>query len=265
MAADRYGDICARVREHCRQQGWYGPDADKPRTRFQPIYGWGPPEDDILPYAHTRGCAYTHSYAADKSLHTFIVDNATDPRYHDFECLPATGDQLAATERALGFPLPPLLRALFLGVANGGFGPSYGITGAASGWSMDDDQHYDTLDCIDLVPYKVPETRLVELSEYDKSEEGTSFEFVFPYDEYPAHFLPFCYSGCGIDHCVDLRTGRIYANLGGVQEHMGRWSLGVVREALSLDDWIEAWLRDNSQSEALLRSGGNNTDGDVPL
>jgi hypothetical protein len=41
--------------------------------------------------------------------------------------LPATEEQARDSERALGFPIPLLLRRLYLEVANGGFGPKYGV------------------------------------------------------------------------------------------------------------------------------------------
>ena len=40
---------------------------------------------------------------------------------------PATLDMVEAGERELGYPFPPLLRRLYLEVANGGFGPGYGL------------------------------------------------------------------------------------------------------------------------------------------
>lgn len=41
---------------------------------------------------------------------------------------------LARSNKAiLGFPLPPLLRALYTQLANGGFGPMYGLLGLAGG------------------------------------------------------------------------------------------------------------------------------------
>ena len=46
---------------------------------------------------------------------------------------PATLDQVAATEAALGLRLPPLLRRLYLEVANGGFGPGPGLLGVRGG------------------------------------------------------------------------------------------------------------------------------------
>jgi len=42
---------------------------------------------------------------------------------------PASIRQVADAEKRLGFPLPPLLRQAYLEVANGGFGPGFGIYG----------------------------------------------------------------------------------------------------------------------------------------
>nr|MBA2679119.1 hypothetical protein [Ktedonobacteraceae bacterium] len=39
---------------------------------------------------------------------------------------PATEQQILETEQHLGFPLPPLLRLLYIQIANGGFGPGHG-------------------------------------------------------------------------------------------------------------------------------------------
>src|SRR5438132_11366139 len=47
---------------------------------------------------------------------------------------PATEEQLQATEEALGFALPPLLRACYLRVSNGGFGPGEGVMGVIGGF-----------------------------------------------------------------------------------------------------------------------------------
>ena len=41
-------------------------------------------------------------------------------------------------ERALGHPLPPLLRAIYLKLGNGGFGPGYGILGIGDGYRHGD-------------------------------------------------------------------------------------------------------------------------------
>lgn len=46
---------------------------------------------------------------------------------------PATPQAVAEAERIIGFPLPPLLRRLYLEAANGGFGPGEGILGVRGG------------------------------------------------------------------------------------------------------------------------------------
>src|SRR6478736_10285958 len=52
-------------------------------------------------------------------------------------CEPADPVAIDACEKALGFPLPPLLREIYLGIANGGFGPGYGVMGVAGGFTDD--------------------------------------------------------------------------------------------------------------------------------
>ncbi|MBL7259297.1 SMI1/KNR4 family protein [Paractinoplanes lichenicola] len=42
---------------------------------------------------------------------------------------PATPEAVAAAEALIGHPFPPLLRRLYLEVADGGFGPSCGVNG----------------------------------------------------------------------------------------------------------------------------------------
>lgn len=49
---------------------------------------------------------------------------------------PASPDLLAEAEDVLGRPLPPLLRRLYAEVANGGFGPGYGLLGLGDGHGM---------------------------------------------------------------------------------------------------------------------------------
>jgi hypothetical protein len=62
-----------------------------------------------------------------------------DSRLTPFAFPPATEAQLIATERELGYPLPGMLRALYSQLANGGFGPVYGLAGIATGYLMERD------------------------------------------------------------------------------------------------------------------------------
>jgi hypothetical protein len=70
---------------------------------------------------------YRGYFDADGKLQVRVITH--DPQ-SGFEFPPASEEQLQATEEALGIPLPPMLRALYAQVANGGFGPACGITGA---------------------------------------------------------------------------------------------------------------------------------------
>jgi hypothetical protein len=51
---------------------------------------------------------------------------------------PATPEAVAAAEQVIGFPLPPLLRRLYVEVANGGFGPNEGILGVSGAAAQGD-------------------------------------------------------------------------------------------------------------------------------
>jgi hypothetical protein len=90
---------------------------------------------------------------------------------------PATEQQVEATEKALGFAIPPLLRACYLHVGNGGFGPGYGLIGLGGGYASDHGHLIETY-------------RLFQESE--AAEGGT----------WRDGLLPFCGWGCNIFSCV---------------------------------------------------------------
>ena len=87
--------LCERMRIHCARVGWYGPEMEINVDRSEP---W--PRNPCM---------------------TFPIH------------LRLTTSRSAQTERELGFKLPPLLRALYQQLGNGGFGPGYGLVGASGG------------------------------------------------------------------------------------------------------------------------------------
>lgn len=219
---DRYSELCVRIVEHCERQQWYGPDA-----------GW----------ENHRGY-----YDAEGKLQVRVI--AHDPRT-GFEFPPATEEQLRATEEALGIALPPMLRALYTQVANGGFGPAYGITGARGGYSFGDDGRYQTIDrCTDTNPA----VHYFDLSEYEQAHGNPTY-FELRETIQPAHFLHLCYEGCSMDFYLDGKSGRIYltACCGSSDSQLPNevlpgklrpeWIVGYQRVADSLEDWLERWLR----------------------
>ena len=71
--------------------------------------------------------------AADPRTRTDQADIALPPRFP-----PASGAELARSERRLGFRLPPFLGEVYQQVGNGGFGPGYGLIGLPGGFAHDE-------------------------------------------------------------------------------------------------------------------------------
>jgi hypothetical protein len=65
-------------------------------------------------------------------------EHATDGHIHPKKPFaPVARKNLKVAERALGFQVPKLLRAIYETVGNGGFGPEYGIVGTKGGFKLD--------------------------------------------------------------------------------------------------------------------------------
>ncbi|MEU4410481.1 SMI1/KNR4 family protein [Streptosporangium sp. NPDC023963] len=60
---------------------------------------------------------------------------------------PASPEAISQAEEAIGHPLPPLLRRLYLEIANGGFGPRGGILGVAG---SEYEHHFEVADILDV-------------------------------------------------------------------------------------------------------------------
>ncbi|HZS78523.1 MAG TPA: SMI1/KNR4 family protein [Ktedonobacteraceae bacterium] len=219
---DRSVELCERIREHCRLMGNYGLDA-----------GW----EEMRGYIDEEG-----------NIRYRIVTH--DPET-GFEFPPATEEQLQATEAALGLPLPPMLHALYSQVANGGFGPGFGITGAKGAYYFGNDGRYQTIDmCTDSNPL----VEYIDLSQYEQ-EHGNPPYFELRERIQPAHFWHLCYHGCSIDDCIDGYSGRIYqvSWVGSLPDsflpnnaHPGEFVqeavIGYWRIADSLEEYLELWL-----------------------
>ncbi len=122
-----------------------------------------------------------------RGLFDALRSRADDPRrfidaweFAEFRRFPrATRDQITRAEDRLGFPLPDALRAVYLEVANGGFGPGYGLVGVDNGATDDRGNTIERL-------YE-------ELSEPDP--EVPDWQWV-------ERALPFCYQGCQVYSCA---------------------------------------------------------------
>mgnify|MGYP001181036098 CR=1 FL=1 len=223
MPEQTWDALFQRIREHCRGRNWYGPDGDK----------------SIYDYRVARGDSYDPYY-----------DN-TPPPTQGFAFPPATEEQLAQSEEILEFPLPPALRALYASVANGGFGPGYGIIGAVDGFGPGDGV-YDIVQGFYLF---CDESRQVPLETY--AESPGSQHFILPNDCWPDRVLPLCSWGCAMYDFIDADTGRICQREitdpdypvwdDGTGRDYPPWQdprrrLIITRTEMTLEDWLTRWL-----------------------
>jgi hypothetical protein len=125
---------------------------------------------------------------------------------------PAAEGALQRTESLLGFSIPPLLRELYANVANGGFGPGYGIIGVQGG--------------------RVSNLGTLEQT-YDEIVKGAKYLGL----EWPLSVLPFCEWGCNIFSCINCadprypiiqsQECRIYAQDYTLEEFFRMWLDGI--------------------------------------
>jgi hypothetical protein len=183
--------LTQKIRQYCAARGWYGVDLRGPE--------WD----------------------------TEVAEN--DPRRTTFTFPPATVDQLQETETLLGFALPPFLRILYAEVANGGFGPAYGLRGAVGGFA-------DATGTIVHQYQGLCEGR--SLLDFDLEAEIAQKhgEIVVPFDQWLRGLFSLCEWGCAIQICQNSATGRLYrVEPSGDGYH-------ITHEAESLEEWLERWM-----------------------
>jgi hypothetical protein len=130
--------------------------------------------------------------------------------------------ELETAEAALGCGLPELLRRLYLEVANGGFGPGYGLLGVPPLGAKDDLQH-------DLV------------SLYALYREADPDD---PHWVWPEGLLPLVHLGCAMYGCLNVRAAGapIIWFEPNPHEPGTPWDGSFIPLIGSLAGWLEAWL-----------------------
>lgn len=135
---------------------------------------------------------------------------------------PASPHLIERAESLVTARLPTVLRRLYLEVANGGFGPGYGVLGLDGGFADD-----------------LGQTAVDILSERD---DGS-------WPGLPSGLLPLCHWGCAIYSFVGCPSGRMYG-----------WDPNPVEpgddvpffeQEYTIDAWLSAWL-DGSLLQPLL-------------
>lgn len=147
---------------------------------------------------------------------------------------PATEEQLLATEEALGFPLPSMLRMLYGCVANGGFGPGFGILGAIGGFSSTG-LGGNIVEAYRIFTDGVP---LIDYYQY-KNESSMQTTFTLPNSVWSADLLPICDWGCLVTSFLDVKSDHVLR--GGP---ISRTHYALREQATSLEEWLEHWLQD---------------------
>ncbi|WP_028805135.1 SMI1/KNR4 family protein [Streptomyces sp. 142MFCol3.1] len=147
-----------------------------------------------------------------------VSSEARNTRPWGWPSLPAPVDRaaVARAEATLGFPLPPLLAALYLRIGDGGFGPSYGL-----------------LPLLDGPPSGEPAV----VPQYLANRKSARKDPDWPW---PEGILPISHWGCGMYACVDCHDPRgpvlLFEPNGDTAE--AAWFV----DAPDLTTWLRIWL-----------------------
>jgi hypothetical protein len=216
--------LLERVRAKCANRNWYGPDAD---------------------YNHICRCLQSSSVASyywyDCTKKEYILHSPADikllPVSQRFEYPIVTDAQLLQTEQVLRFPLPPILHALYTQLANGGFGPGYGIDGVLGGYYSDG--YGDNM--VMRYLHSRRNSTIVDLLDYKQNLAPGQF-LEIPDDIWFDRCLAICHHGSGIYTYYDSKSGFVF-EYGSIREasHHRYYTLNIV--ASSLEEWLELWLK----------------------
>lgn len=209
-----YGALFRAIRQKCENNQWFGPDVLNPNAL------------EVVLATQPRLRQY----------HPSIIAPDDSARF-GFVHSPASQEQLQTTEDCLGFTLPPLLRTLYMEIANGGFGPAGGLRGICGGYgSIESGTH--TADCETVIEaYRWrSEKQRIDLADYQA--RWRSDTLCLPYGEWPAHLLPLCDMGDVIEACIDEQEHLLFA---AASESDDCYLLR--RSPWTLETWLWNWVK----------------------
>ena len=164
---------------------------------------------------------------------------------------PTTLLVVKATENELGFQLPPLLAQFYTQVANGGFGPGYGIFGLEGGYAdpipMPPDEVNQTKGGI-LTDwyfcYKGTDEQIPEL-DFDFMSKGKSTLFIDPEPkpdtwDWFDKLLPISHHGCWQFSCIDCSKSNFPVFYFDGQQ------CELKPKNRTFDEWVVDWLNSAS-------------------
>ena len=132
----------------------------------------------------------------------------------------ASESDIARIEARLALRVPTVLRSVYAGVGNGGFGPGYGLMGLPGGFT--DDRGNSAV-------------KLYELFRQRSPDDATW--------QWPAGVLPICHWGCAIYSCIDCSTdeGRVLIWDPNVWDRATPVETGIRLGHPSVAEWFGAW------------------------
>jgi hypothetical protein len=147
-----------------------------------------------------------------------VADKARTIRPWGWASLPGPVDAatLSSAETALGFRLPPLLADLYLRIADGGFGPEYGL-----------------LPLLDSPPAGEP----AAVVQYLENRKSGSKDPDWPW---PEGVLPISHWGCAMYACVDCHSPEATVLL--FEPNAGDCDTSWFVDAPTLTDWLQTWV-----------------------
>jgi hypothetical protein len=160
---------------------------------------------------------------------------ATDGRLRPAKPVPpVAAKDLQVVESAIGFRLPELIRAVYLKVGNGGFGPEYGIVGIKGGFKLDN--------CT-----------------LESCYQGMlRLEKESPAWRWPQRLLPLANYGCGMWSCVDCEykklpmilwdPNNLQSELDGSDAQLN-WASAFWDQGRSFRMLLEGWLAGKTAPE----------------
>jgi hypothetical protein len=151
----------------------------------------------------------------------------------------ATAEAVRAVEEATGCPLPPLLRRLFLEVANGGFGPGHGGILGVPGYQ-------GGCDWEDLLPV----------------HRAFGSE---PDSEVPRHMLWLCSWGCCTWSLVDCSSPEGVMWVWEPHSDGGRCTKSLFCQGIFLSEWLAAWLEGRLRQPEITQDVMPNIPGQLTL